>query len=392
MRPMTMPVIHETSTSEADRTPAAGVAPAEAEMLCEFVARTTQLNPHAKPGQQLAILADEIFRVELAAIFDADLREVYWSGEPLENLDDVMQNICLFETASHDHTTGLIRHVLRIGKLPIGSLLLRGEINAAVVNAMAAVIAITFDRYHAFANESRTESARHTEQMRTMVLDNLAHAYKTPLTAIEAASSGLAAMGHLSAAQAELVSLIEEQTSQLSHLTTSLLKTAQLEASDLVPHASRVAVAPLLDDVVASLREQLTGFRLVVVLSRDDLSLVCDRNLVIALLTQYLENATKYADAGTDITLQVVEKLNAVVFSVRSFGAVIPASDHERIFDRYYRSSIHTSTVPSTGIGLSIVKRVARAHGGHVWVTSDANKGTIFYASLPLSVEGGSAA
>ena len=368
------------------------IGAAEAAMLCEFVARTTQLNAHRKPGPQLATLADEIFRVELAAIFDADLREVYWSGEPLENLEDVMQTICLFETSSHDHTTGLIRRVLRIGRLPIGSLLLRGELSAPVVDAMAAVIAITFDRYHAFANESRTESARHTEQMRTMVLDNLAHAYKTPLTAIEAASSGLAAMGHLSPAQAELVSLIEEQTSQLSHLTTRLLKTAQLEASDLVPQASRVAVAPLIEDVVASLRESLGGFKLKIVLSRDDLFLVCDRNLVVALLTQYLDNATKYADPGTDITVQVVEKLNAVVLSVRSFGAVIPAADHERIFDRYYRSPIHTSTVPSTGIGLSIVKRAALAHGGHTWVTSDAKKGTIFYASLPIPVEGGAAA
>lgn len=363
----------------------AGIRPVEGQMLCDFIVETTHVSLHRKPGPQLADLVRSAFALELAAIFDADLRETYWSGEPPDNIQDVLQNICVFETSSDDADTGLIRRVVRMGRLPIGALLLRGEVSGDVANAIASIIAISFDRYHAFANESRTESARRTEQMRTMVLDNLAHAYKTPLTVIEAASSGLAVMGNLTDAQAELVSLIEEQASQLSQLTTRLLKTAQLEGAELVPHAEVVAVAPLIDDVVAGLKEQLTGFTFSVRLSRADLMLVCDRHLVVALLTQYLENATKYADPGTEITLQVVEKLNAMVFSVRSFGAVIPAADHERIFDRFYRSAVHANTVPSTGIGLSVAKRAAQAHGGHVWVTSDGKQGTIFYASFPIA-------
>ena len=371
----------DASGSPPDRS----IHSVEARMLCDFIVETTHVSLHRKPGPQLADLVRSAFALELAAIFDADLRETYWSGEPPDNVQDVLQNICVFETSNDDADTGLIRRVLRMGRLPIGALLLRGELSGDVASAIASIIAISFDRYHAFANESRTESARRTEQMRTMVLDNLAHAYKTPLTAIEAASSGLAAMGKLTPAQAELVSLIEEQASQLSQLTTRLLKTAQLEASDLVPHADVTAVAPLIEDVVAGLNQQLAGFTFSVRLSSNGLMLVCDRHLVVALLTQYLENATKYADPGSEITLRVVEKSNAMVFSVRSFGAVIPEADHERIFDRFYRSAVHASTVPSTGIGLSVAKRAAQAHGGHVWVTSDAKQGTIFYASFPIA-------
>jgi two-component system sensor histidine kinase KdpD len=120
-------------------------------------------------------------------------------------------------------------------------------------DAIAAIIAITFDRYHAFANESRIESARQAELLRTTVLDSLAHDYKTPLTAIEAASSGLTAMGKLSPAQAGLVVLIEGQAAQLAQLTNQLLMTARLETSDLVPRMAVVSIAPLIDDVVASL-------------------------------------------------------------------------------------------------------------------------------------------
>jgi two-component system, OmpR family, sensor histidine kinase KdpD len=360
----------------------------ETRMLCAFIHEATQFNPHGHPGAQLADLARCIFQVEAAAIFDADLHEVYRSGEWFDDVEEVLQNICLFGTATDDRETGLIRRVLQMGKLPIGAMLLRGETSNMVANSIASIIAITFDRYHAFANESRTENARQAEQLRTTVLDSLAHAYKTPLTVIEAASSGLTAMGGLTPTQAGLVSLVDEQAKQLSQLTSRLLTTARLEASDLIPKIEAVAIAPLIDDVMASLREQLSGFSVRVVLPSDDLALCCDRSLLVALLTQYLDNAGKYADFGTTIMIQVAEESNAIVFSVRSIGSTIPAGDHERIFDRYYRSSASASIAAGTGVGLSIAKRAAQAHGGNVWVASDAKEGTTFYASLPRLPKG----
>ncbi len=360
----------------------------EAKKLCTFIEKTTQLGPHGKPGPQLAVLAQSLFEVEAIAIFDADLREFYQAGEWFDDLQDALQNIYLFETVNDDPEMGLIRRVLRMGQLPIGSMLLRGHVSAMAASAISAVITITFDRYHALANESRTEGARRAEQLRTTVLDSLAHAYKTPLTAIEAASSSLIAIDGLTPAQASLVELIEDQVGQLDRLTTRLLRTARLEASDLVPHAERVAVAEVIEDVVASMREQLSRLSVKVSISRDDLSIHCDRNLLVALLTQYVDNAGKYAEAGTNVTIRAVERSDAVVLSVCNTGPVIPATDHERVFDRYFRSSISANDAPGTGIGLSVAKRAAQAHGGHVWVTSDATKGTVFYASLPKTHEG----
>ena len=172
--------------------------PLAAEQICTFIRETTKLDPHSKPGQQLAHLVQSLFDVESVAIFDADLQEVYQVGEWSVDLQDALQNICIFETVSDDAETGLSRRVVQMGNLPIGAMLLRGETRGRVASTIASIIAITFDRYHAFANESRTESARQTEQLRTTVLDSLAHAYKTPLTAIAAASEGLSAMGNLS--------------------------------------------------------------------------------------------------------------------------------------------------------------------------------------------------
>jgi two-component system, OmpR family, sensor histidine kinase KdpD len=363
----------------------------EVEKLYEFTHDTTQLDLHRKPGPQLATLVQSIFDVEAVAIFDADLNEVYRVGEWFANLEDRVQNIYFFETVRDDPETGLIHRVLRMGNLPIGALLLRGATSELTSNAIASLIAITFDRYHALANETRTESARKVEQLRTTVLDSLAHAYKTPLTAIRAASTGLAEVGGMTPAQAALASIIDEQSELLNTLTSRLLKTARLDAHDLTLHTEPVAIAPLIDDVVASVRGQLASVSVKVAMTREDLSIPGDRGLLEAMLTQFVDNAGKYAAAGTTVTIRAAEQPREVVFSVHNMGPVIPRADYERIFDRYFRSSIPANKAPGTGVGLSVAKRAAQAHGGHVWVTSDGSRGTTFFASLPVVVQGGRA-
>ena len=353
-----------------------------AEDLAEFIRITTHLDLRREPGPQLASMIQKIFAIEAVAIFDADLHKVYQAGKWSSDLENVVQNIYLFESVTQDPESGLTRRVLRIGNLPIGALLLRGEISAFTSHAIASLVAITFDRYHSHVNVSRTESARQAEHLRSTVLDSLAHAYKTPLTAIRAASTGLSEMGCLTPAQFELVGLIDEQAGALTELTTRLLKTARLEAQDLTLRPEKVAVAPLIDDVVASFRERLDNVSVKVAVSREDLTIRCDRDLLVALLTQYVDNAGKYSTPGSTVTVQATEQPGEVIFSVHNLGPVIPVADHERIFDRYFRCSVSAGQVPGTGIGLSVAKRAAQAHGGNVWLTSDRERGTTFFASL----------
>jgi signal transduction histidine kinase len=75
-----------------------------------------------------------------------------------------------------------------------------------------------------------------------------------------------------------------------------------------------------------------------------------------------------------------------MIFSVHSIGPVIQLADRERIFDRYYRSSTSSNRASGTGIGLSVSKRVAQVHGGHVWVTSEESQGTTFFAAIPTTL------
>jgi len=353
----------------------------------EFTRRTLQMNVHIEPGAQLAELVHEVFALQAVAIFDADLHEIYQAGYWQDDPQELAQNVYYFETTDDDPKTGIARRVVRLGSVPIGSLVLRGDTTPLVNNAIASLIAITFDRYRAFANENRIETERRTEQLRATVLDSLAHAYKTPLTAIRAASSGLSEMGHLSPAQADLVSLIDEQAGLLSELTARLLTTARLDAGEVAIHAEEVGVGSLVEEVVAGLGERLASAKIVIDLPEDSLVFCCDRRLMSMLLNQYIDNACKYSTYASPITIRAVREQAEVIFSVRSFGPVIPIADRERIFERYYRSSTLSSRASGTGIGLAVAKRVALIHDGHVWVTSDEEEGTTFYAAIPAPAQ-----
>ena len=353
--------------------------------LHEFTRRTLEMNLRLEPGPQLADLVHDIFALEAVAVFDAELHQVYPAGHWNADPHELAQNVYYFGTTDDDPKTGLGRRVVRLGTVPIGSLVVRGETSPLTNSAIASLIAIAFDRYRAFANESRIETERRTEQLRSTVLDSLAHAYKTPLTAIRAASTGLGEMGHLSPGQAELVTLIDEQTELLGNLTTRLLTTARLDAGEVTVHATSVDVAPLIEEVVASLGDCLARMKVELVIPDERMVFDCDRQLMVMLLTQYIDNACKYSIFGSTITIRA-EKVHAeIVFSVRSFGPVIPINDRERIFDRYYRSTARASRASGTGIGLSVAKRVALLHGGSVWVTSDETEGTTFFAAIPVT-------
>jgi two-component system sensor histidine kinase KdpD len=232
----------------------------------------------------------------------------------------------------------------------------------------------------------RAKKARsQAELLRTSVLDGLAQAYKTPLTAILAASAGLIEMGRLSETQADLVALIDDQARSLSSLTSRLLATARLDAKEVEIHPRPVGVEPIIDDAVATFRPRLTNNKVVIELENDSLVLCCDRQLILMLLSQYIDNACKYSKAGTAITIQAVDENSKVIFSVHNFGPAIPAEDLEGIFDHYSLPSSFAGRTAGKGFGLSVAKRIASFHGGNVWVTSNPTDGTTFFAAIPTA-------
>jgi two-component system, OmpR family, sensor histidine kinase KdpD len=344
---------------------------------------------HQPPGPQLVQLIRRIFYADGVAIFDAGLdrldHEGIWSPEE-------QQIVRATYIADKDHDDPKIRttqRAIRIGTNAVGAMAIRGEFDPLIANAVASLAAISFERYRSYEKGARAESAQQAERLRVAVLDALGHAFKTPLTVIRTASCGLLEMGTLGKTESELAALIDEESVNLNQLCTRLLQTARLEASSVVLRTEPVIVSKLVKEVMTDLSGTLKGHPVQLSIEDNEIPLQGDRELLKIILTQYLDNAAKYSEPNAPIGINVRESDSELLLSVRNRGSVIQMQDRERVFERFYRSSDAKKRAAGAGLGLSIVKKAAEAHHGHVWVISAEEEGTTFFLSMPKLQVGG---
>ncbi len=344
---------------------------------------------HHPPGSQLVQSIRRIFQADDVAIFDANSvllnHEGSWSTEEQQ----IAKTTYLTDKNEDDHDTRTTQRVIRIGNSSIGAMAIRGEVDPLIANSIASLSAIAFERYQSYEKEANAVSAKQTEQLRVAVLDALAHAFKTPLTAIRTASSGLLEMGTLGKTESELAELIDEESVNLNQLCTRLLQTAKLEASSVALRTEPVIVSRLVQDVLENLSGTLKQHPIELSIEEQDTPLQGDRELLTMILTQYLDNAAKYSAPDTPIDIAVRESNSELLLSVHNQGPLIQMQDREKIFERFYRGSEAKEHAPGSGVGLSIVKKAAEAHRGHVWVTSAEQDGTTFFLSIPKIHMGG---
>jgi two-component system sensor histidine kinase KdpD len=219
--------------------------------------------------------------------------------------------------------------------------------------------------------------------LRTTVLDALAHEYKSPLTTIRTATTGLIEMGDTSEAHSELIGLIDSETKRLTELTTRLLKTSRLDRTDVRIRPERIQVDELILGLLSVSESLTSGHDVKVVGLETGAYIRADRELVNMALTQLIDNAGKYSDPGSTITLAAQVSPGVVCISVHSIGPPIRKEDRERIFQRFYRAPGSNHKSAGTGIGLSITRKVAEAHKGRVWAVSHEAQGNTFFLELP---------
>jgi two-component system sensor histidine kinase KdpD len=191
-------------------------------------------------------------------------------------------------------------------------------------------------------------------------------------------------LGGLTEPQHDLVTLIDGEAVRLNKLCTQLLKAAKLEARQAGLETADVNLLDLVSEVLASHPADAERNSIHVAVEYPSLTVRADRELLTMILTQYIDNARKYSTAGTPIEIDARASHSDILISVHNFGSTIMIEDRERIFERFYRSRELRDSVPGTGIGLSVVRKAAEAHHGHVWVISDNKEGTTFYLSLPI--------
>jgi two-component system, OmpR family, sensor histidine kinase KdpD len=344
-------------------------------------------------GAQLVQLIAETFDVDAVALWDAEELRADKIGSVCI-ADDELRAVYCSELSENDPIAGRFARTLRVGKRVVGALLVvcgerDGFMDAPSMDTIASLSAITLDRAHSFLAERNAEAAKRSEQLRSTVLDGLAHAFKTPLAVIQSASSGLLEISRLGESERELLSLIDQEADYLCSLTTQLLHTAKLHQGQVIVKREEVS----LEQVFRLCREQYTRILVNHPLRLVDLTanacIWADVHLLQLMFLQLLDNASKYSDPASPITLSGRLDNLEVVFAVHNQGSFVEPEERNRVFEMFYRAPGSQFKVSGTGVGLSVARRIVEAHGGRIWVESERGAGTTFFFSMPhVSKEG----
>lgn len=356
------------------------------ERLYETSRRILLLSSSPDLGDHITSLIREVFELKAVQLFDALPAITYRSGSNPPGAEQQTRNAYLLDTDCFDPKSSSWYCVVRLGPRPVGALALHYSVmNRLAATALASLCGIALERLRTQQRESHAQATRQTEELRTAVLDALAHQFKTPLAIAGTASSGLLAIGGLSELQADLVTSIDKQVQALDHLTSRLLTAARLESAEVKPQGEPLLLSRLADLAIQRVYQDVERERFRVSVPGKEGRVFADRELILISIAQLVDNAIQYSEPGSPIGITFAARDNAVILKVRSKGLVVEPDERERIFDRFYRAPGARHLPAGTGLGLSIVKKIVEAHHGNVWAEGERNYGTSFSISLPVA-------
>jgi two-component system sensor histidine kinase KdpD len=354
--------------------------------LSRAILLTDATQPTAK---QVAHQIAYTFEFPAVALFDRGSGEIYRAGPgSLPDIDGSLRESALRSIVTRNETGRVIVTPIRLGGEPIGSLAINGAtLSDAALQSLLNLVAVGLEKARAQDAVNRAEVARQSEELKSTLLDAIAHEFKTPLTSIKAVTTDLLSdsTNGLSEQHRELITIADEGADRLARLVTEAIQLARIEGGRFQLHTGVHFPSSLISAALRQMKT-LTEGRDIEALVADDLPLVLvDSELIQMVLRHLIDNALKYSRPGTPIRIGAQASENEVTISVADHGPGIPENEQAQIFDKFYRSSKSSHQIKGTGMGLPIAREILRAHGRDIWVQSNPGLGSIFCFSLPIA-------
>ena len=184
----------------------------------------------------------------------------------------------------------------------------------------------------------------------------------------------------------EMLHMMQDSGRDMLELLNNLLDVSKIESGNMNLKLKNNSIA---DTIQKSINDNIrTANSKQIILDyniADNLPNVCfDKIHLQQVLNNLISNAIKFSFGNTHVEINVGLKNHEVIVSVKDQGQGIPSNDIHRVFLPFARTSVSsTNGEKSTGLGLTIAKRIVEAHGGNIWLSSEVGKGTTFFFSLP---------
>lgn len=224
------------------------------------------------------------------------------------------------------------------------------------------------------------------DQRKDDFLSIASHELKTPVTTLRASLQMLGRIKEkLASPMAE--KLIETSLQNMERFTAmidNLLNINRLTQGQMSLDKSVISLRELLENCCSNVK--MDGKHDLIV-TGEDIQLLADKNRVDQVITNFVNNAVKYASSGREIYLSAEIEGDFAKISVKDTGPGIPLEQQPHLFERYWRADHSGHNYSGLGLGLFICAEIIRAHGGQIGVESNLGEGATFWFTLPLGAD-----
>ena len=214
---------------------------------------------------------------------------------------------------------------------------------------------------------------------------NVSHELKTPLTSIQGFSQAI--LDGVIQTPDEIqkaAGVICEEAGRMSRLAQDLVTLARLEAGGSGAQGELLEMDQLVNGVVEMFQPQADQAKVQLEAQLSDRlpAVKGDRDQLVQVVSNLVDNAVKYTPAGGRVTVWGGLRGRQVEIRVADSGPGIHPADRERVFQRFYRAD---RSKPGSGLGLAITRQIVLAHGGKIWVEENIPHGSVFLVHLPVA-------
>lgn len=220
---------------------------------------------------------------------------------------------------------------------------------------------------------------------------NVSHDFRSPLTSIKGYIEAIADGTIPVELQGKYLNIILFETERLTDLTRDLLTLNEFDTKDLLLNKESFDLHEMMKQVAASFEGTCTSRKISIELlfASRVLYVYADRSKIQQVLYNLLDNAIKFSNPQSTVTIETTERGEKIFTSVRDYGIGIPKEDLSKIWERFYKSDLSRGKdKKGTGLGLAIVREIIQAHNENINVISTEGVGTEFIFSLPKSDAG----
>ena len=217
---------------------------------------------------------------------------------------------------------------------------------------------------------------------------NVSHDFRSPLTSIKGYVEAMADGTIPPEMQGKYLNIILFETERLTDLTRDLLTLNEFDTKDLLLDKTDFDIHEVIRNTAASFEGTCTAKKISIelLLATRTLYVHADRHKIQQVLYNLLDNAIKFSNPESTITIETTPRGDKVYTSIKDYGIGIPKSSINKIWERFYKSDLSRGKdKKGTGLGLSIVKEIIQAHNENINVISTEGVGTEFIFSLPLT-------